>query len=52
MTVTTRRIEKAKILMDQGMNKVEIAKQLDITPPAISKWLKSKPELNKLFVKV
>ena len=36
--VTTRRIEQAKNLMAQGMNKVEIAKRLGITPSAISKW--------------
>ena len=43
--LTKRRIEQAKILITQGKNKVEIAKELGITPSAISKWLKRKPEL-------
>ena len=41
---TTQRIELAKPMFKENLNKTEIAKKLGISPSAISKWLKRKPD--------
>ena len=41
---TTQRIELAEPMFKENLNKTEIAKKLGISPSAISKWLKRKPD--------
>ena len=46
---TSARILEAQRLAKAGFGKGEIAAKLAVTPSAISKWLKRKPELKSVF---